>query len=144
MAVLMDISADFYIRSGQPDKGLKSCLLLKRPGVFDLIRDNNLILHVRDQARQLIELEAEVDEGSRRDGGANLPKSEQPSRAIQLLVSTYTLYRSVRKCHAEFVILDVGMTYILNFFGLVATKSGAATRVAATPPPSVPIGPLQY
>ncbi|CAO1634395.1 unnamed protein product [Parajaminaea phylloscopi] len=92
--LLMDILADLYVRSGQPGKGLQYYLQLKRPGVFDLIRDHNLILQVRDQARQLLEFENEVktDQGEtevvekdKLDSKGEATK-ERPSRAIQLLV----------------------------------------------------------
>lgn len=90
--MLMDILADLYVRNRQPGKSLPYYLQLKRPGVFDLIRENNLILDVRDQARQLIEFEQEVihrNQSEKKDKMEDIPAAEEdaaPSQAVQLLV----------------------------------------------------------
>jgi hypothetical protein len=49
-----------YILNRQPGKALPFYLRLRRPGVFDLIRDNNLFTDVQDQALLLIEFDQDV------------------------------------------------------------------------------------
>lgn len=75
--LLMNILAELYVKNRQPGKALPYYLRLKRSGVFDLIRENNLLMDVRDRARQLIEFEEAV----REENG-----DMRPGQAIQLLV----------------------------------------------------------
>lgn len=82
--LLMEVLADLYVRNRQPGKSLPYYLRLRRPGVFDLIRENNLFLDVRDQARQLIEFEEVVHPEEADEPKGTEPR--RPGRAIQLLV----------------------------------------------------------
>lgn len=72
-ALLMEVLADLYIRNRQPGKSLPYYLRLRKAGVFQLIRENNLFMDVRDQARQLIEFEEQAE-------------GEQSGEAVKLLV----------------------------------------------------------
>ncbi|CAO1625027.1 unnamed protein product [Sympodiomycopsis kandeliae] len=76
--LLMEVLADLYVRNRQPGKSLPYYLRLRRAGVFQLIRDNNLLLDVRDRVLQLMEFEAATT--------GNPESGEKPSQAIQLLV----------------------------------------------------------
>lgn len=67
----------------QPGKALPYFLRLRRPNVFDLIRENNLFTAVQDQALLLVEFDHELIEKRRKEGED--VHSEQ-SRAIELLV----------------------------------------------------------
>lgn len=81
--LLMELLADLYVRNHQPGKSLTYYLRLKRPEVFDLIREHNLFLDVRDQARQLIEFEEAMQRDAKKDGAE---EDKQPLQAVQLLV----------------------------------------------------------
>lgn len=62
--------------------------MLRRPGVFDLIRDNNLFTDVQDQALLLIEFDQDVQKDRLLRRGTDAPLSEPPKHgtAIALLV----------------------------------------------------------
>lgn len=49
-----------YIKNRQPGKALPYVLRLRRPNVFQLIRDNNLFTDVQDQALLLVEFDQEL------------------------------------------------------------------------------------
>lgn len=49
-----------YIKNRQPGKALPYFLRLRRPNVFQLIRDNNLFTDVQDQALLLVEFDQEL------------------------------------------------------------------------------------
>lgn len=49
-----------YLLNRQPGKALPYFLKLRRPGVFDLIRDHNLFTDVQDQALLLIEFDQDL------------------------------------------------------------------------------------
>jgi hypothetical protein len=72
-----------YIANRQPGKALPYFLQLRRPNVFDLIRDNNLFADVHDQALQLVEFDHELMEKRKHAGEAT---DEEPGAAITLLV----------------------------------------------------------
>ncbi|KAJ7062940.1 vacuolar assembling protein VPS41 [Mycena amicta] len=76
---LMECLAELYIANRQPGKALTYLLRLRRPNVFDLIRDNNLFTDVQDQALQLVEFDHELMEKRGQPQGGK-------SEAIQLLV----------------------------------------------------------
>jgi len=59
-----------YIANRQPGKALQFFLRLRRPNVFDLIRENNLFTDVRDQALLLIEFDQELFEKQKKVEGA--------------------------------------------------------------------------
>ncbi|KAJ7638224.1 vacuolar assembling protein VPS41 [Roridomyces roridus] len=79
--ILMECLAELYIANRQPGKALTYFLRLRRPNVFDLIRENNLFTDVQDQALLLVEFDHELMEKRQKDGQP-VTKSE----AIMLLV----------------------------------------------------------
>nr|GAT50426.1 vacuolar assembling protein [Mycena chlorophos] len=82
---LMECLAELYVANRQPGKALSYLLRLRRPNVFELIRENNLFTDVQDQALQLVEFDHELMEKRK----AALPEgvvSNEKSEAIQLLV----------------------------------------------------------
>lgn len=76
-----------FILNRQPGKALPYFLKLRRPGVFDLIRENNLFTDVQDQALLLIEFDQDVQKERLLRRG-DTPSSEPPKHgtAIALLV----------------------------------------------------------
>src|ERR1700733_11030098 len=60
-----------YTANRQPGKALPFFLRLRRPNVFDLIRENNLFTDVRDQALLLVEFDQELFEKQRKHKEAN-------------------------------------------------------------------------
>ncbi|KZT70226.1 vacuolar protein sorting-associated protein 41 [Daedalea quercina L-15889] len=80
---LMECLAELYTMNRQPGKALPYFLRLRRPNVFDLIRENNLFTAVQDQALLLVEFDHELMEKQRREGEDVHPEQ---SRAIELLV----------------------------------------------------------
>ena len=77
------ISSHRYTANRQPGKALPYFLRLRRPNVFDLIRDNNLFTAVQDQALLLVEFDHELME-KRRKAGEEVDTTQ--STAITLLV----------------------------------------------------------
>ena len=71
-----------YISNRQPGKALPFVLRLRRPNVFDLIRENNLFTAVQDQALLLVEFDQELVERRRAQG----EDVQGRSAAISLLV----------------------------------------------------------
>lgn len=71
-----------YIANRQPGKALPFLLRLRRPHVFDLIRDNNLFTDVKDQALLLVEFDQELLEKKKEQGEDTSGRSV----AIALLV----------------------------------------------------------
>lgn len=64
-------------------------LRLRRPNVFDLIREHNLFTALRDDALLLVEFDQELEEKRRAEGaaeGVDFTKPAVPHTAIQLLV----------------------------------------------------------
>lgn len=57
--VLLEVLAELYIGRNQPARALPYYLRLRKPNVFDLIRDYNLFDAVRDQALLLVEFDQE-------------------------------------------------------------------------------------
>ncbi|KAG9017435.1 Vacuolar protein sorting-associated protein 41 [Tulasnella sp. JGI-2019a] len=64
-AILMECIAELYMRNKQPGKALEYYLRLRKPDVFDLIRDHNLFVVVRDQALLLVEFDLELEKSKR-------------------------------------------------------------------------------
>lgn len=58
--ILMECLAEVYIKNRQPGKALPYFLRLRKPGVFDLIREHNLFTVVQDQALLLVEFEEDI------------------------------------------------------------------------------------
>ncbi|KAJ7699646.1 hypothetical protein B0H17DRAFT_1049120 [Mycena rosella] len=79
--ILMECLAELYIANRQPGKALTYFLRLRRPNVFDLIRDNNLFTDVQDQALLLVEFDHELMEKRKQEG-----RPAEKSQAIILLV----------------------------------------------------------
>lgn len=79
--VLMECLAELFIANRQPGKALTYFLRLRRPGVFDLIREHNLFTVVQDQALLLVEFEQDVHakQGQRKS-------QSKHGAAIELLV----------------------------------------------------------
>ncbi|KAL0950416.1 hypothetical protein HGRIS_010371 [Hohenbuehelia grisea] len=88
--VLMECLAELYTANRQPGKALPFFLRLRRPNVFDLIRENNLFTDVQDQALLLVEFDQELEEKRRKEreaAGEPVPPGEETkSAAITLLV----------------------------------------------------------
>lgn len=78
-------ASNSYTANRQPGRALPYYLRLRRPNVFDLIRDNNLFTDVQDQVLLLVEFDHELMEKSKSKGRAN-PGDETKSEAIKLLV----------------------------------------------------------
>ncbi|KAF4619821.1 hypothetical protein D9613_004777 [Agrocybe pediades] len=80
--ILMECLAELYTANRQYGKALPYYLRLRRPNVFDLIRDNHLFTDVQDQVLLLIEFDHELMEKRRASSDLN----EVESDAIKLLV----------------------------------------------------------
>jgi len=72
-----------YISNRQPGKALPFFLRLRRPNVFDLIREHNLFTSVQDQALLLVEFDQELM--TKRENEEKIRSSERGA-AIMLLV----------------------------------------------------------
>jgi hypothetical protein len=72
-----------YTANRQPGKALTYFLRLRRPNVFDLIREHNLFTDVQDQALLLVEFDHELMEKRKKEG---LVADGERSAAIKLLV----------------------------------------------------------
>ncbi|KAF8885807.1 hypothetical protein BD779DRAFT_1532495 [Infundibulicybe gibba] len=81
--ILMECLAELYIANRQPGKALPFFLRLRRPNVFDLIREHNLFTDVQDQVLLLVEFDNELIQKRKVMG---LPADEEQSDAITLLV----------------------------------------------------------
>ncbi|UZJ51584.1 hypothetical protein CBS101457_000904 [Exobasidium rhododendri] len=75
--LLMECLAEVHIKNRQPGKALPYFLRLRKPGVFDLIREHNLFTVIQDQALLLVEFEEDIKQPSR---------SSKHGPAIDLLV----------------------------------------------------------
>ncbi|VDC00011.1 unnamed protein product, partial [Peniophora sp. CBMAI 1063] len=86
--ILMECLAELYTANRQPGKALPFFLRLRRPNVFDLIREHNLFTDVQDQALLLVEFDAELREKREREGEGVKGRGQ----AIELLVDhTYSI-----------------------------------------------------
>lgn len=84
------------MRNKQPGKALEYYLRLRKPDVFDLIRDHNLFVVVRDQALLLVEFDQELQKSKQKQetpeqkkasaNGKGKGKEQGASQAIALLV----------------------------------------------------------
>lgn len=96
LPILMECLVELHLTARQPGKALPYYLRLKKPGVFDLIRDNNLFVDVKDQVLLLVDFEQDIRIKKRRArGGSNEKQTDkagvdttQPKHgeAIELLV----------------------------------------------------------
>lgn len=80
---LMECLADLFTANRQPGKALQYFLRLRRPNVFDLIRENNLFTDVKDQVLLLVEFDQELN-GKREEEGVDTTQTR--SEAISMLV----------------------------------------------------------
>ncbi|KAL1735575.1 hypothetical protein EV714DRAFT_243652 [Schizophyllum commune] len=81
--LLMEALGELYVANRQPGKALHYFLRLRRPDVFNLIKEHNLYTDVQDQALLLVEFDAELMK-RRRDAGETV--DDRDSEAIRLLV----------------------------------------------------------
>lgn len=72
-----------YTANRQPGKALPYFLRLRRPNVFDLIREHNLFTSVQNQALLLVEFDHELMEKRKKDG---IEVDDEHGAAITLLV----------------------------------------------------------
>ncbi|KAG8870756.1 Vacuolar protein sorting-associated protein 41 [Tulasnella sp. 331] len=94
-AILMECIAELYMRNKQPGKALEYYLRLRNPSVFDLIREHNLLVVVRDQALLLVEFDQELEKSKQKQEAPKNKnsgilkgkgKDKAASQAITLLV----------------------------------------------------------
>lgn len=82
--VLMECLAELYMANRQPGKALIYYLRLRRPNVFDLIREHNLFTSVQDQALLLVEFDQELI--TKRKAEGETMEEKDHGAAIKLLV----------------------------------------------------------
>jgi hypothetical protein len=58
--VLMECLVEIYTINRQPGRALPYYLRLRKPGVFDLIRQNNLFADIHDQALLLVDFQQDM------------------------------------------------------------------------------------
>jgi hypothetical protein len=83
VSLFIDILVFRYTANRQPGKALPYFLRLRRPNVFDLIRENNLFTDVRDQVLLLVQFDDELRKQRKKEGKET---NEGRSDAITLLV----------------------------------------------------------
>jgi hypothetical protein len=83
VSLFIDILVSRYTANRQPGKALPYFLRLRRPNVFDLIRENNLFTDVRDQVLLLVQFDDELRKQRKKEGKET---NEGRSDAITLLV----------------------------------------------------------
>lgn len=86
-----------YTANRQPGKALPYYLRLRRPNVFELIRENNLFTDVQDQVLLLVEFDHELMEKARSE--SKTTAGEVKSEAIKLLVDNI---HSIPVCYEIF------------------------------------------
>ncbi|GAA94488.1 uncharacterized protein L969DRAFT_83952 [Mixia osmundae IAM 14324] len=92
--ILMECLVELYLMNRQFAKAVPLFLRLRRPGVFDLIKDHNLFAAVQDQAMHLVEFDKDtikrknIDEQStvRQDVAGSPLAQSRHGAAIELLV----------------------------------------------------------
>ncbi|KAG8903108.1 Vacuolar protein sorting-associated protein 41 [Tulasnella sp. 403] len=97
--LLMECIAELYMQNRQPGKALEYYLRLRKPNVFDLIRDHNLFVVVRDQVLLLVDFDQELEQKRKGDAATDQPKlptsptsdkgkskEKETTKAIALLV----------------------------------------------------------
>ena len=83
--LLLECIGELYLVNRQPGKALPYFLQLRRPHVFDLIREHNLFTAVQDQALLLVEFDQERKGKMDEDEDIGSAKGKHGA-AIQLLV----------------------------------------------------------
>ncbi|KAG6848459.1 hypothetical protein H0H93_016808, partial [Arthromyces matolae] len=81
--LLMECLAELYTANRQFGKALPYYLRLRRPNVFDLIREHNLFTDVQDQVLLLVQFDDELRKQRKREGVLDDNRSD----AIKLLVN---------------------------------------------------------
>ncbi|KAG8947639.1 Vacuolar protein sorting-associated protein 41 [Tulasnella sp. 424] len=107
--ILMECLAELYMLNRQPGKALEYYLRLRKPHVFDLIREHNLFTVVRDQVLLLMEFDQELEKRKKQEDGPAVQdiatpisptypvdkgkaKEKERSKAVALLVDhTYAI-----------------------------------------------------
>ncbi|PWN35596.1 uncharacterized protein FA14DRAFT_160676 [Meira miltonrushii] len=84
--LLMECLAEIHLKNRQPGKALPYYLRLRKPGVFDLIRDHNLFNVIQDQALLLVEFEQDLLKRSLPAEDKQQSLIHQKWRSIELLV----------------------------------------------------------
>lgn len=99
--MLMETLIVLHLTNKQPGKAVPYYLRLRKPGVFDLIRENSLFSEIQDQALSLVEFDQDMrrrrEKGKQR-AGVSRPDGSEDSKhgeAIDLLVA-HTLSIPVR------------------------------------------------
>jgi hypothetical protein len=90
----MECLIELHLLAHQPGKAIQYYLKLRKPGVFDLIRENNLFTDIQDQALLLVDFEMDMNRRSLKvaegKGSANRATNHGIGRhgeAIDLLVN---------------------------------------------------------
>ncbi|KAG8985538.1 Vacuolar protein sorting-associated protein 41, partial [Tulasnella sp. 427] len=76
--ILMECLAELYMLNRQPGKALEYYLRLRKPHVFDLIREHNLFTVVRDQVLLLMEFDQELERRKKREDGGQVQDLATP------------------------------------------------------------------
>lgn len=91
--VLMECLVEIYSINRQPGRALPYYLRLRKPGVFDLIRQNNLFADVHDQALLLVDFQQDMKRRTGHSytaihdfGKGNAEADHKHGEAIELLV----------------------------------------------------------
>ncbi|GES86213.1 vacuolar assembling protein VPS41 [Rhizophagus clarus] len=78
---LMECLAELYAYSGQPDKALEYSLRLRRPNVFELIREHSLFSAIEDKVLLLMEFDQHLFKEVKKAEEAEIAKlSQDPSK----------------------------------------------------------------
>lgn len=82
------VLADYnrLVLNRQPEKALPYFLQIRKPNVFDLIRDYNLFTAIQSQALQLVDFDQERVRPQEADGVKEVAGNGKHGRAITLLV----------------------------------------------------------
>ncbi|KLT39187.1 vacuolar protein sorting-associated protein 41 [Cutaneotrichosporon oleaginosum] len=110
--ILLEVLAELHLRRGQPARALPYFLRLRKPGVFDLIREHNLFDAVQEQALLLVEFDHE----RLREG--DVDKEGKHGAAIQLLVD-HTLAIPVERVVQQ---LDAKPQYLYMYLDALFDK----------------------
>lgn len=98
-----------YMLNRQPGKALEYYLRLRKPHVFDLIREHNLFTVVRDQVLLLMEFDQELEKQKKQEEGPKIQNIATP------LSPTFTLDKGKgkEKERSKAVALLVDHTYAI-------------------------------
>ncbi|KAG8920361.1 Vacuolar protein sorting-associated protein 41, partial [Tulasnella sp. 408] len=107
--ILMECLAELYMLNRQPGKALEYYLRLRKPHVFDLIREHNLFTVVRDQVLLLMEFDQELEKQKKQEEGPAIQNIATP------LSPTFTLDKGKgkEKERSKAVALLVDHTYAI-------------------------------